>query len=145
MKENKFFPNMALTLVLGIALAACVIARAVNPMGVLPKLDIANMVLLSLVALELDHYLVPGEKKFCVCRAALSAVSFGLLPWVAGFATGAEAVKLGLIGGITFAVTQFLFTQLQDRLSSGSAAKFAPLLSGFGLLLAAQCFSGIFL
>lgn len=145
MKENKFFLNMALTAVLGIALAACVIARACNPMGVLPKLDIPNMVLLSLAALLLDHYLVSSQRKFCICLSALAALTFGLLPWVAGFATGMEAIKLAVIGGVTFAVTQWLFSQVQDRLSSGPAAKLAPVLSALGLLLAAQGFSGILL
>ena len=139
----KYFRNTALAVALGIALAACVIARTVNPMGVLPKLDIPAMVLLSLVALLADHYLAKGEKQFCPCLAAPAALTFGLLPWAAGFATGMEALKLAAIGGITFGVSAWLFTQMQQRLSTGPAAKLAPILSAVGLWLAAQCFAGI--
>ena len=145
MKQNKFFRNIALTVVLGIALAVCVILRALLPMAVLPKLDIPNMVLLSLVALLMDHYFVPGEKKFCICLPLFSAATFGILPWAAGFAGGLQALQLALMGGITFGLTAWVFTQMQDRLSSGPAAKAAPILSALGLYLAAQCFAGIVL
>lgn len=145
MKENKFFVNIALTVVLGIALAVCAIVRAFLPMGVLPKLDIPNMVLLSLAALLLNHYWIKTSRKFCPCMPVLAAASFGLLPWAAGFATAMEALKLALIGGITFGLSAWLFGQVQDRLSSGPAAKLAPVLSALGLYLAAQCFSGILL
>ena len=145
MKQNKFFRNIALTVVLGIALAVCVILRALLPMAVLPKLDIPNMVLLSLVALLMDHYFARGEKKFCICLPLFSAATFGILPWAAGFASGLQALQLALMGGITFGLTAWVFTQMQDRLSSGPAAKAAPILSALGLYLAAQCFAGILL
>lgn len=145
MREHKYFPNIALTVVLGIALAACVIVRTFLPMGVLPKLDIPNMVLLSLAALLLDHYIVKTSKSFCILSALFAALSFGLLPWVTGFVSQLQVLKLAIVGGIAFAVTQWLFLQMQDRLCSGPAAKLAPILSALGLYLAAQCFSGILL
>ena len=57
----------------------------------------------------------------------------------------AEAVKLGVIGGVVFTATAWLFTSVQDRLSSGPVCKAAPVVSAFGLYLAAQCFAGILL
>ena len=145
MKENRFFANIALSVVLGIALAVCAIVRAFLPMGVLPKLDIPNMVLLSLAALLLDHYWSKTSRKFCPCMPLLAAASFGLLPWAAGFASSGEAGILAIVGGVTFGVSAWLFSEVQDRLSSGPAAKLAPLLSALGLYLAAQCFSGLLL
>ena len=37
----------------------------------------------------------------------------------------------------------FVFTSIQDRLSSGPAAKLAPIMSAFGIWLAVQAFAGI--
>lgn len=145
MNKNLYFRNTALTAVLGAGLAVCVIIRALSPMCVLPKLDIPTMVLLSLAALLLDHYLISGEKQFCILCLPGACLSFGLLPWLTGFADGLQALKLGVVGGIVFAVTAWLFLSVQDRLTSGPAAKAAPVLSALGLYLAAQCFSGIFL
>lgn len=141
----RYFRNIALTVALTIALATCLIVRAFHPMGVLPKLDIPNIVLLSMLALLADHYFVPGSKRCDVFTALAAAASFGLLPWVAGFATGAEAVKLAIVGGTTFLLSACLFASMQDRLSTGPAAKLAPIFSALGLYLAAQCFSGILL
>ena len=62
MKNNKYFLNTALAAVLGLALLIMVVVRAVLPTAVLPQLDIPNMVLLSLAALLLEHYLTGGSK-----------------------------------------------------------------------------------
>jgi hypothetical protein len=72
-----------------------------------------------------------------------SAFSFGLLPWAACFATGMEAVKLAIVGGVVFTVTTWLYSSIQERLSSGPAAKAAPFMSAFGLWLAAQALVGM--
>jgi hypothetical protein len=114
-------------------------------MGVLPQLNIPNMVLLSLVALVLDHYVVSGAKRCWVCIPVLSAVTFGLLPIAAGFAGGIEALKLALVGGAVFTLTAWLYSSVQERLSTGPVAKAAPVLSALGLYLASQCFAGIVL
>ena len=145
MKNNKYFRITALTIVVGVALAVCRLLRTIIPWGVLPELDIPNMTLLSLVALLLDHYLVPGEKAWKIGFLPLAMVIFGLLPFAAGFAGVGEALKLALVGGIVFAVTCWLFVQMQDRFSTGPATKVTPVFSALGLYLAAQCFSGIIL
>ena len=145
MKENRYFRNTTLTAALAVGLAVCLTVRAFQPMAVLPKLDIPNMVLLSMAALLADHYLLPGRKRCDVLTLLLAALSFGLLPWAAGFADGIQALKLAAIGGVTFWVSAWLFASVQDRLSTGPAAKAAPVFSALGLYLAAQCFSGILL
>ena len=141
--RKHYTSNTCLAAVLGLALAVCVLVRAFAPAVVLPKLDIPNVVLLSLVALLAAHYL-KKEKSACnVLTLLLAAVTFGLLPYAAGFATLAEAGKLALIGGAVFFVTAWLFAQAMDRLTTGPAAKAAPVLTAFGLYLAAQCFAGM--
>lgn len=145
MKHQKYFSNAALAIVLGIALGACLIARTLVPLGVLPKLDIPGMALLSLAALLLEHYLAPGPRRFDFAVPALAVLTFGLLPYTAGLATAGEALKLAIVGGIVFTVTSWLYASVLDRLSTGPVAKAAPVFSALGLFLAAQCFSGILL
>lgn len=142
MKETKYFLNTALAAVLGLALLVAVIVRTFTPAVIIPQLNIPNMVLISLAALLLDHYLAPGAKRRYICIPIFSAVTFGLLPFAARFASGTEILKLALIGGVVFTVTTWLFSSILDRLSSGTASRIAPLISAFGLYLASQCFAG---
>ena len=145
MKENKYFLNTALAAVVALALLVCVVLRTLSPLFILPVLNIPNMVLLSLVALVLDHYVAPNAKRCWICIPLFSLVTFGLLPWVAAFVTGMEAVKLAVVGCAVFTLVTWLFSSMLDRIATGPAAKAAPILSAFGLYLAFQCFAGIIL
>ena len=145
MKNKTYILNTLLCAVLALALLAAILVRTFAPNMILPQLNIPNMVLISLVALLLDHYLAPGAKRCYICIPVFSAMTFGLLPWAAAFANGMQALTLALAGGITFTATTWLFTSIQDRLSSGPQSKAAPFLSALGLYLAAQCLAGIFL
>ncbi len=145
MDKKTYTLNTLLAAVLGAVLLVCVLVRTFAPRMILPNLDIPNMVLLSLAALVLDHYLAPNAKRCYICVPMFSAISFGLLPFAACFAGALEAGKLALVGGLVFTATTWLYTTIQDRLSTGPAAKAAPILSALGLWLAAQCFAGILL
>ena len=142
MKENKYFLNAALAAILGLGLLAAVLVRTFAPVIILPRLNIPGMVLVSLLALLVDHYAAPGAKRCYICIPLLAAITFGVLPWAACFVDGLEALKLAVAGGIVFAVTTWLYSSIQERLSSGPAAKAAPFLSALGLYLAFQCFAG---
>ena len=143
MRENKYFLNTALALVLGLALVIAVLVRTFAPAVIIPAPNASNMVLLGLAALVLDHYLAPGARRCWVCVAVLSALAFGLLPYAACFVGAADAAMLAVKGSAVFTVTAWLFTSIQDRLSSGPAAKAAPVASALGLYLAVQCLNGI--
>ncbi len=145
MDKKTYTLNTLLAAVLGAVLLVCVLVRTFAPRMILPNLDIPNMVLLSLTALVLDHYLAPNAKRCYICVPVFSAISFGLLPFAACFTGAMEAGKLALAGGLVFTATTWLYTTIQDRLSTGPAAKAAPILSALGLWLAAQCFAGILL
>ena len=145
MKNKNYTSNVALPVVLGVFLLVCVLIRTFNPMAVLPKLDVPMVVALSLVALLAAHYLAKANEACDVISLVLAALSFGLLPYVSGFATVMGALKLALVGAIAFFVAAWLFDEMMERLSSGPAAKAAPVLSALGLYLAAQCFAGIVL
>jgi len=142
MKENKYFLNTALAGVLGIAVLIAVLVRTFFPIAVIPRLDIPGMTALSLAAVLVDHYLARGARRCYVCVVLLSALTFGLLPFAAGFVTLTEAAKLAGIGSAVFSATTLLYGSVQSRLATGPAAKAAPVLSALGLYLAAQCFAG---
>lgn len=145
MDKKTYTLNTILAVVLGAALLVCVFVRTFLPNFIIPALDIPNMVLISLAALVLDHYLAPGAKRCYICIPVFSAVTFGLLPFAACFVGAMEAVKLGLFGAVVFTATTWLFSSIQDRVSSGPAAKAAPVVSAFGLYLAIQALMGMFL
>ena len=144
MKKNQYFLNTALALVLGMACAIAVLMRTFVPAALIPHLDIPNMVLISLAALLIDHYVTKQPKRCYICIPVFAVLTFGLLPLCAGFASPLEALKLAVLGGVVFTATTWLFSCLQDRLSTGPAAKLAPVFSAVGLYLAVQCFVGIF-
>ena len=145
MKEKTYTLNTMLIAVLGVSLLAAILVRTFAPIVIIPPLNIPNMVAISLAALLLDHYMAPGAKRCYICIPVFAALTFGLLPWMACFVDSIAAAKLGVVGGITFTVITFLFSSIQDRLSSGPAAKVAPFMSALGLFLAAQVFAGIIL
>lgn len=145
MKNKTYFLNTILAAVLGLILLGAVMVRTFLPLVIIPEWSIPSMVLVSLVALLADHYIAPGAKRCYICILVFAVVTFGLLPWAAGFSIPLEALTTGVLGGAVFTLTTLLYTSIQDRLSSGPAAKAAPVLSALGLYLAVQCFAGILL
>lgn len=145
MKQNKYFLNTLLAAVLFAVLLGMMILRVISPVVILPPLNIPNMVLISLVVLLAEYYLAPGNDRCYICIPVLSAVTFGLLPLMAGFACQHTFLKIGIVGGAVFTVTTWLFSSILDRLCSGPKARGAALISALGLYLAAQCFAGILL
>ena len=145
MKNNKYLLNTLLAVVLLLAAGTMMVLRLIQPAVILPKVNIPNMVLISLVALLADHYLAPKTTRCYICIPVLAAVTFGLLPFAAGIIGAAEILKVALVGAVVFTATTFLFTSMADRLSSGPKAHAAAFMSAFGLYLAAQCFAGMIL
>ena len=145
MKKNTYTLNTLLAIVLGATLLAAVLVRTFAPRIIIAELDIPNMVLISLVTLVLDHYLAPDAKRCYICIPVFSAITFGLLPFAACFVGAVEALKLAVSGGILFTAMTWLFSSVQDRLSTGPAAKAAPVVSAFGLYLAIQALMGMIL
>ena len=145
MKKNQYVLNTILAIVVFAAVLALMLVRTFDPEAWLPKLDIPNMVLLSLVALLVEHYAMPQNKRCYICIPVLSALTFGLLPAVAGVTAMAEAWKFALVGGVVFTVTTWLFSSIADRLSSGPKAHAAAVISALCLYLTAQIFAGMIL
>ena len=145
MKKNTYTLNTILAALLGAILLVCVLVRTFAPRIILPELDIPMLALISLAALVLDHYLAPDAERCYICIPLFSALTFGLLPFAACFVDGAKAAELAVIGCLVFTFLTWLFSSMMDRLSSGPAAKAAPVLSAFGLYLAVQGLMGMIL
>ena len=145
MKNNKFLLSAILVAVLFAALLACMLVRVFVPAAVLPPLNIPNMVLLSVIALLLEHFLAQGNPRCYLWVALFGIASFAVLPLMAGFACIHDFWKYGLVGGVVFTATTYLFTSATQRLLTGPKARAAVVLTGFGIYLAAQCFAGILL
>ena len=143
MKNKTYTLNTILTAVLTAVLAAMVVLRTVSPQLILMQFDIVSITGISLAALVLDHYLAPNAKRCYICIPLFAALSFGILPFAAGMVAVKYLLGLALTGAVVFTVCTFVFTSIQDRLSSGPAAKLAPIMSAFGIWLAVQAFAGI--
>ena len=143
MKNKTYTLSTVLTAVLAAALLAMVLVRAFAPTIILPIFGIPTVTAISLIALVLDHYLAPGAKRCYICIPVFAALSFGILPLAAKLVAPADAAGLALSGCVIFSAVTWTFTSIQDRLSSGPAAKLAPAMSAIGIWLAVQAFAGI--
>lgn len=144
MKNRTYLLNSLLAVVVGIALLAIVLVHTFLPAVVIPKVSIPNLMALSLIALLLDYYLARGSKRCYICIPVFAAITFGLLPWVAGYIPAGEIWKLAIGGGCVFTAATWLFTSMCERLSSGPVCKAAPVISALGLYFASQCLAGFF-
>ena len=143
--KNKYLLNTLLAVVLFAALAAMLVTRVYLPAAILPALNIPNMVLVSLVALLLDHLFNANAPRCWFCVPVLGAITFGVLPLMAGFACIHDFWMYGVVGGVVFTVVTWMFTSMTERLVTGPKARAAVLVGAFGIYLAAQCFAGIIL
>ena len=144
MNDKKYtLPTAIVAVMFGLCMAF-VLVRTFLPNFIIPQLDVPNMVGISLLALLADFYLAKGAGRCYICVALFGALSFGLLPFAACFVGGMDALKLGITGGVVFTVTTWLFSSIADRISTGPEVKAAPVMSAFGLYLAAQILMGMF-
>lgn len=145
MKDNKYFLNCLLTAVVFAALTVAMIVRIAAPAAVIPPLNIPNMVLLSVITLLLEFFLTRGNPRCYLCSFLFAMVIFGVLPLMAGFACQHTFWKLGIVGGVVFTATTFLFTSAIARRRTGPKAPAAAVVTALGIYLAAQCFAGMIL
>ena len=143
MKNKTYTLSTVLIAVLTAVLAVMAVLRAFSPQIILPIFDISTLTAISLAALVLDHYLARDAKRCWICIPIFAALSFGILPFAAGMVALSNVLGLALTGTAIFTVCTFVFTSVQNRLSSGPAARLAPIMSALGIWLAVQAFAGI--
>ena len=142
MKKHDLF-GLILAVTTGVSLLATMLVRAFLPNFILPRCDGMAILALSLIALILDSYIAKDGKRIYWFIPVCSALVFGIFPWVACFLPYVDAIKFGVLGAVISTVATFVFDIIKNRLSVTPATKIAPLISGFGIYLAAQCLIGI--
>ncbi len=142
MKKKFDLLGFFLAVVVGAALLCAILLYTFFPRIILPKPDAIALITLTLIALVLNHYL-SKRKRIYPLVPVLGALIFGLFPLASCLVTPMDALKLALLGAVIVPVVTFLFDTMTDHLSSGPASKVAPLISAFGLFLAAQILTGI--
>lgn len=145
MKKHPYFLSLLLTGVVFVVMLIMMLIRVWNPVGILPRLDIPGIALISLAVLVAEHYLSPKASRNYVAIALFSFLTFALLPLMAGFACVHDFWKIGLAGCVVFTLLTWLYTSMVSRITSGQKAPAAPIVSALGLYLAIQGFAGIFL
>lgn len=145
MKKTQYFLNTILAAVVFLTSLTLMLVKMFQPAVWLPKFDIPNMVLLSLLALLVEHFVSRGNRRCYICIPVLSALTFGCLPAAARVIGWAVAWKYALVGGAVFTVTTWLFSSMEDRLASGPKAHGAAVISAVCLYLASQIFAGMIL
>jgi hypothetical protein len=81
---KKYMLSTFLAAVSTAALLAMVIARAICPILVFPGFGVPNLVLISLIALLLDHYIAKEAPRCYLCIPVFAFLTFALLPLAAG-------------------------------------------------------------
>ena len=74
MKNNTFFLPVILVAVLFVALLSAMILQICLPSVILPPMNIPNIVLLSVVALLLEHFLARNDRRCYIGILALGAI-----------------------------------------------------------------------
>ena len=145
MKKQSGMLNILLCAVVALTMLVYMLCRTFQPAVVLPPLNIPNLLILSVLALILNAYIAP-QAEYCWIQAdILAAITFGILPWVAGEIPAWQIWQLALAGGVIFAIAERIFSSLMQRIASGPKGKLAILATGLGLMLAGQCFAGMLL
>lgn len=145
MKEKNYVLSLTLAVVMAVAMIAVVLMQTFAPAVILPEMNIPNLATLCLVVLLAEHYLAPNSHRCYFCVAGFALLTFGVLPFAAGFVAWEQAWKVALVGCALFSLLTWLFDSIMDRLSTGPKAKLAPVISAFGLYLAFRIFAGILL
>ena len=144
MKEKTYLLNILLAIFTGIVLAGAMMVRVFAPVAYIPAPGIPELVFFSLLVLIFEHYLKKSGKRCYVCVFILAAITFGVLPWMAGFVPVSGILKAALGGAVIFTATAWVFEAMEDRMSSGKNCKAAPVVHAFCLYLAVQGFASMF-
>ncbi len=144
MKKIQDSSGIFLAVVTGVAVLGMLLVRAFFPRIILPEFGLSFVLTLTLVALVAEHYLARNRHRDYRLVPLYGAVIFGLFSLAGLIVLPTEALRLALMGVLVFTATTFLFDSVTEHLSEAPIAKAAPVVSAFGLYLAAQGLIGIF-
>ena len=142
MKKSVWIYPLTVTALLCLPLLAVVLTRVFWPRLIFPRLEITGVVLLCLVGQTVESYLAPRADHSYPLLAALGALTFGVLPFAAGFADWQRALALAAVGGVALTAAAFFFAMLRRR---WDGHPLTPILCALCLFLAVQPLRGILL
>lgn len=145
MEKKNTAVNILLTGLLFLWLLAAALLDAFRPDLILSGLNIPMMLAMILAAFCAEYFMFSTPDHHRVPQALLAAAAFGVLPWAAGVIPAGSLWQYGLIGGVLFLITAYLFDSIAERLRSGAMGYAALLSAAFVLFLAGQCLSGIWI
>ncbi len=143
MNKKHTLLGFILAVTTGVALLAILVTDAFFPNIILPKPNASAIIILCLVSLVTDHYIARDRQHDFRFIPVYGALIFGLFPMAAFVASPLNSLKLAVLGAVILTVATYVFDTIIERLSSGPAAKAAPIISAFALYLSAQCLIGI--
>lgn len=144
MKKREWLLSTILATVVGAVLLALTVVRSFFPTMILPKADLPNFVLISLITLLAERIFTSEADRHYGSLAIFAAATFGFLPWIAGWTSANEILRMAFVGTAVLIAVAGLFDSICERISSGGNGKLAPIVGAIGLYLAAQGLSGWF-
>lgn len=160
MKKKNVFLSDLLVLYVGVILMGMLLLRAFFPVVFIPEPNIPDLVFLSMVVLLTELFLkkieikrirkerikeerIKKEEQRCYGQIfILGAITFGLLPWCAGFLPANQIFSCAIKGAAVFTISTGLFTAMQERMHTGESGTWTSIIQAFILYLASQGMMG---
>lgn len=160
MKKKNVFLNNLLVLYVGVILIGMLLLRVFFPAVFISEPNIPDLVLLSMMVLLTELFLkkikikriskerikeerIKKEEKRCYGEIfILGAITFGLLPWCAGFLPANQIFSCAIKGAAVFTISTGLFTAMQERMHTGESGTWTSIIQAFILYLASQGMMG---
>ena len=143
MEKKNFVLNVLLAVVLGAGLLVGMVWRTFQPNVVLADLELPAIAALILIALVMEYLFKGTQKRAWAVQILLSAITFAVIPFAAGYA--GAGIGLILCGTAMFTTLTFIFDSVAERVNVTCDCKCAMIPTAFVMYLACQCLMGMIL
>ena len=143
MEKKNFVLNVLLAAVLGAGLLVGMVWRTFQPNVVLADLELPAIAALILIALVMEYLFKGTQKRAWAVQILLSAITFAVIPFAAGYA--GAGIGLILCGTAMFTTLTFIFDSVAERVNVTCDCKCAMIPTAFVMYLACQCLMGMIL
>ena len=143
MKKDSMILNTLLAVVLGAGLLLGMVWKVFQPNVVLADLELPAIAALILIALVMEYLFKGTQKRAWAVQILLSAITFAVIPFAAGYA--GAGIGLILCGTAMFTALTFIFDSVAERVNVTCDCKCAMIPTAFVMYLACQCLMGMIL
>lgn len=133
MKKNRFLIYILLMFTTGFICLADIMLRTLITAYITPKIDLPLIVLIVLVPMILGDYLQPEGKQSSPLSGLLAGIIITALMLCAGVDMGMPVWKFFIAAAVVWYLIERVYMPMIQK---------APMINGFMLYLAAQCFQG---